>query len=237
MADPSYTKLRAYHHTVDALMADPDVTADLLLVGIWMARAVHLRIPEPGHGDWTWKRICADIYGADGHNELYRLTRVLRDDLPRYDPHRDRDGWGYPPCAAPMIRRDGACGQPSTKEQLLTDLDTGRGMLVGACSRHRSWLDAHLLDNRQQVKTLGDQLPRPASNCGGLLARHIPRGIGWRKLYQSLDANWRPVKPAAATKPVKPTLRVLTFEPCDDAEHEAANGERPALSMIPGGQR
>ncbi len=233
MTDPSYTALRAYHRAVNGMLEDPDVTGDLLLIGMWMARVVHLGIPTPGTDGWGWKAVCTDIYGGTGRNELHRLTRALRDDIPRYDPHRDRDSWGYPTCSAPMIRRKGACGQQATKEQLLTELATGLGVFVGACSRHRSWLDGHLLDNRQQVKALGDHLPRPPANCGGVLARHIPRGIGWRKLWLSLDLNWAPT-PTATPAP-RPRFELLTFEPDADDLPEAAGAERPTFTVVKGG--
>lgn len=236
MTDPSYTALRAYHRTVNAMLDDPDVTGDLLLIGLWMARAVHLSIPEPGPGNWAWKALCADVFNDASRNGI-RLKRALKEDIPRYDPLRDEQAHGRdsPPCAAPMIRRDGSCGQPATKVHMLTDVATGRGFRLSACSRHRSWLDAQILDNRQQVKAVGDALPTPAPNCGGVLRGHIPRGIGWKTLYQSLDPKW--TAPAGVPPVGRPRLEVLTFEPLDNDIADAAGAERPVLSVIRGGWR
>jgi hypothetical protein len=249
--EPTFAEYRQYQAAVAAMMADHDCTGDLLLVGLWLARARFLRVPEPGEGRWGLAAIARDLYGpgkpytitALGVTEriasthIRKVQRVFTDDVPRYDPLKDSEGLWHPfggyDCASPMIRRDGLCGQPATKEYRLTDVSTGRIHVLAACRRHHGWLDAQYRQNRAEVKEIGEHLPVPAMNAGGVLARHVP-GLNWRQMWTALRPGW--TQPAEGTPTGKPKLEVLSFEPEDqDDLDEAVELARPTLSVIQGG--
>ncbi|MEU0078596.1 hypothetical protein ABZY58_11920 [Micromonospora tulbaghiae] len=229
---PSYSALREHNRVTAALIADPEVTGDLLLVGMWLARATILRDPPPGEGRWSFTSIAGALFGhgrpltitgmgATTRVPNYLVARVkqaVRADRPHYDPDRDNaaDPWMHLPCRAPMIRREGECGQHGTMYDYLTDLTTGRQVRIAACRRHKPWYDHQVVTNREAVRDAGDRLPRPAANAGGALARHIG-GVNWPRIWQMVDPHWTPPPEGASTR--KPTLRVLRnddFEPSED---------------------
>lgn len=249
MTEPSFTALHAFHRTVAAMMADPEITGDLLLVGVWLARAHHLHQPPPGEGRWSFKAIARDLYGRGNpytitfmgvttrvaSHHISRVTKALTDDVPRYDPMRDNERLWHPfggyNCAAPMIRRQGQCGQHATKDHHLTDTSTGRVHVLAACHRHHAWLDEQLLHNREEVRAAGEHLPKPALNTGGALAHHLPH-MNWRRIWTGLRPNWTPPPEGSPTR--KPRLEVLTFEPDDSDVHPEPAGA-PTLTVVKGG--
>jgi hypothetical protein len=248
MTEPNFTQLRAFNAAVGALIADRDVTDDLLLIGLWLARAYHLRQPAPGEGRWSFKAIAHDVYGPGtpytitgmgvthhvSSQHVAKVKRALTDDIPRYDRQRDNEGLWHPfggyECAAPMIRREGLCGQHATESQDLTDLATGRIHVLAACTRHRPWLNEQYLRNRDDVRAAGEHLPAPVANAGGLLARHLPK-VGWQQIWTHLRPGWTP--PPQGTPVGKPRLTVLAL---DEADLELApDVAAPALRLIAGG--
>lgn len=105
----TYSALRAYERAVAGMYADPDVTGDLLLVGMWLARAVHLRQPAPTTDDgWSLVDIARDLYplastaamsfggqqvqDQETGPDVWKVAEVLRADIRRYDWRADRPG-------------------------------------------------------------------------------------------------------------------------------------------------
>jgi hypothetical protein len=246
-----YHNLEAWRRTVAALMDDPDITGDLLLGAMWLARATILNEPERGEGRWSLTAMALDLYGQGDsysitglgvtrkvkNHHVATLRQAFKRDIPRYDWQADNDVLWHPfggyDCASPMIRRTGLCGQHATVWRNLTDAATGRVRVLAACRRHRPWLDGQLVRNREEVRALGEHLPKPAANAGGALPRHI-HGVAWAKWWTALDPTWTP--PAEGAPSRKPKLTVLTFEPSDDDVHDAAVGA-PSLTVLEGGWR
>jgi hypothetical protein len=247
--EPSYAALRSYEGCVAALMSDPQVTGDLLLVGLWLARAVHLRRPEPdGDGCWHLSDIAADVFGmstqpamfafGEWHRpqatgpDVHRVVQVLRADIRRYDPRADtgRPRWARTPCAAPMVRR-ATCGRPSVMGGLLTEVETGRRFDVGACRRHEAWFVAEVRRNREAVAAVA--VPRPPANVGGLLAAHID--IDWTALWRVLDPQW--TAPPEVDSWAPPKLRLLvSAELTGCAARPANRSPRPRFAVLTGGR-
>ncbi len=90
-AAPTYTALRAYNNCVAGLMTDPQVTGDLLLIGLWFARAVHLGDPPKGEGRWSDTAIAATVFGP-GVVGAVRFRTAMAADVPPVDP--DTQAWG-----------------------------------------------------------------------------------------------------------------------------------------------
>jgi hypothetical protein len=214
------------------MMADPELTGDLLLIGLWLARAVHLRQPAKK----SFWQCTYDLFGPAHRRDtvqtadLYRMKKAIRDDAPRYDVWVDNPGAQL--CGAPMVRRGGTCGRSATVWGFHTDPATGRRVGLGSCRRHAAWRAARTEENEAALKALGDRVPVPAANAGGVLARHLPE-IHWPNVWRKLSPDWEP--PAEGSPTRKPTLAVHVT---DDTDFEPV-GEiaRPALVVHEGGWR
>lgn len=222
MTEHTFAALRAHGRCVAGLMADPEVTGDLLLIGLWLARAEHLRHPEPTTASgWQLTDIARDLYPlrtqpgsvVDGQRtddsvgpDIWKVWEVMKRDIRRYDPWADVPGRraASRSCDGPMTRRD-VCGRPGWTWAFLTDTTTGRRRYVGACRKHTDWFQQQRRANREAVSAAG-RVPRPPANAGGLLARHI--GLDWPLLWKVLDPHWEPA-PEDMRTPARPRLTLL----------------------------
>lgn len=203
-SEHSFSALRAHERTTAALMTDLEITGDLLLVGLWLSRAVHLHAPAPtGESGWhlvdiardvfpltTWPAMFADnqwTHVQETGFDAWRVVEVLKTDIRRYDVWVDHPGrrGTMPPCGGPMIRRE-VCGKRAQTGSFLTNPETGRRSMVGACSRHHDWYHQQCRENRAALKAA--EVPRPPANAGGHLARHID--IDWPALWIGLSPEW-----------------------------------------------
>lgn len=232
---PSALALSRYAQATAALLEDPEVTGELLLIALWIARAYHLGDPPPDGGEWTWGRVAIDVFGgsrAQGTvpaHHLHRVRAAVRADRPRYDPAADNATAGM--CSAPMIRRPGTCGQSATTWGYQTDPATGRRVALGTCSRHTAWYRRQLDENAAAVEAAGDRLPVPAPNVGGALARHFPT-MNWPAIWRKLEPGWTP-PPAGGVPTRPPKLTVLVNTEPEDAFDQG----RPELTALEGGWR
>lgn len=228
---PSYDALVKHHKRIQGMLDDPDCTGDLLVAGLSLAWYVDFTVTESTRMRGADLRAVASRAfppARAGMGSRDTMYDVLRKDIRRYSVYADPDSratyayWSLT-CGAPMIRRDGLCGQHATQRELVTDHDTGRRSYSGACGRpeHRQWLAGVVARNR------ADAPPRPAANVGGVLERHLPE-IGWREVYLYLDPKWTPPPEESPWRP--PTLS-LHF---GDAEPNAPGSDRPALAVVTG---
>jgi hypothetical protein len=198
----TFSALREYRRRVAAMLEDPDCTDDLFALGVSLLDFAVLRLDRE---ERTWR-----YYGerAWGKAHGWKIREVLRKDIRRYDAVKDaeqRDPARR--CGAPMMRRQGPCGQSASQRAMLTDADTGRKQWLGACSRHREWFEGRVRSNRAEVEVANPV--RPAANAGGVLARHIPE-IDWEATWIKLDPKWTPppeVEPEEV--PIKPRLTLV----------------------------
>jgi hypothetical protein len=223
------------------MWADPDLTGPLLLIGLYWAERLYLD-PERTtiSGAETARAVFGDVpayrvvFGGTewvlgGAGDLYLAE--LRKDIRRYcstaDPRNRPLGRT---CVAPMVRRDGPCGQPAstTVTAWMRDLDTGERYDLAYCARHRDWAEGQVRSNAAAWKALGGDQPTPPANTGGVLRRHLPE-VGWEKLWRRLDEKWEP--PPEREPFVRPTLTVLIT---DDVEPAPPDVARPRLSLVPG---
>lgn len=166
--------------TIRAMLADPDLTGDLLLVGMTI---VYRR---------TWAEVCRALDWNAVH-----LRVVLRRDVPSYTPSMDPV---Y--CQAPMIRRE-HCGKPVRMRCWLLDPLTGTRAPAGWCARHQGHQDVVEAQRRQLYSQwVANGSPVPAFNTGGVLARHLP--AKWDEIYRWVCPGWED-RPA----PVRPKLYVV----------------------------
>lgn len=211
-SDYSYSVLRAYQRRADALLADPDVSRDLLAVGMSLLDTVVLRRWQDETGGARVRNIAHRAFGTSTLLDPVRhLAHVLRDDARRYDPLVDAGHGHAASCTAPMVRRDGPCGMGAGASWLYRDPDTGRSRWVAACSRHRAWhreevrrLKAYTERRRAEQK----DPPRPAANAGGVLARHLPE-LDWPQLWAWARPGWEPSPEEAVPAFDRPRLRLL----------------------------
>lgn len=218
MTEHSWAVLRRYDACIAGMLADPDCGSELLVVGMWMARATILNDPPKGEGGWLFedcgKAVFPERANRDGNWSTWKVLDVVRRDIRRYSPHAE-DSALWPTCGAPMIRRTGVCGQRATTRGTLIEVETGRRRPIGSCSRHADWFYDAIRANHAAVKAIGSDLPVPAANCGGVLARHVRR-VNWTKLWSELDKDWTP--PPEETPFRRPTLRLLTFNETGERE-------------------
>ncbi|MEU8158018.1 hypothetical protein AB0B94_30565 [Micromonospora sp. NPDC048986] len=243
-----YTKLREYDRCVAGLMSDPEVTGDLLLIGMWLARATILNTPEPSKTGWQLTDMAAALFPMKTKPAMFSLGEwsrpqvtgpdawhvfeVLKKDIRRYDPWVDQPGprWARTLCAGPMVRR-ATCGKPSVAAGFLTDPETGRKKLRGGCRKHEQWFIAEVQANREACEAV--EVPQPPANIGGRLAPHI-RDIDWAALWRGIDPNW--VIPPEVRTWERPSLRLLLAPDMasQPAPTAAPTRPRPKFALIPG---
>jgi hypothetical protein len=111
---------------------------ELLLLAAWLT----FRDPRKGEDGWRFWGRATEILGADGRagqRQRPRLAVLLDADAPEYEPDWQAPEWRDDSCQAPMIRRAGVCGQPSSNHALRVDPETGWQVPVWFCSLHREF--------------------------------------------------------------------------------------------------
>ncbi|MFI7890849.1 hypothetical protein ACIFUY_06250 [Streptomyces sp. CACIS-1.16CA] len=186
-----------YDQLVTRVYQDPRMTPqarELILLLAWLTARDPNRFDEQGNPR-KWRKRASDIlgeYGRPGGRRESRLADLLYADRPRYDfPPLSYDQ----PCAAPMIRRTGLCGQPANDNDYETNPETGWKTPVYFCRRHEPW-GRQLREQRQR-----EPGPEPIPNAGGLTPSYFANSdrAAWARLYQEAavwkrDRSWAPPK-------------------------------------------
>jgi hypothetical protein len=170
---------------------------ELILAMAWLMCRDPNRYGPDGEQVSAFKR-ASDLLGytGSGRHKRARIAHLLWDDRPRYEHDRSVGRWRYGPCEAPMIRRDGLCGQDGVNNTYTVDSDTGWHTPVWFCRRHEPWA--------AKIESARRAAPRvePIPNTGGMLPAYLAHGDGddgWARLYDDaatyLQERWtRPVK-------------------------------------------
>lgn len=198
----TYSALREYRKRIKAMLDDPECTGNLFSLGVALLDFAIL-------GDRESKEFAHYAKQAWGHSSEYSIKGVIKGDIRRYDAIKDADERDPARrCGAPMIRRQGPCGQSASRRAMLTDAITGRKQWVAGCRRHEDWFDSQVRANRSEVAEI-TEAERPPANAGGVLARHIPE-INWEAVWRHCDQSWTP-PPEVEPKPVLvyPKLRLV----------------------------
>ncbi len=183
------------------MLDDPDLTGDLLLLGVAFARFLDYGGIPLGEKLNT-KHVAGAVFGS-GQMGQRRVKGALADDARSYQ--RPSLTWQDRVCGAPMIRRDGTCGQRSAWERVVTNWATGEESWLLACRRHVPWYDEQARENREAKP---DRLVLPAANHGGLLARHIPE-FGWPKIWHwATNGRWVELPEVIPRRPPTFTLHL-----------------------------
>lgn len=170
---------------------------ELILAMAWLMRRDPNRYDSNGERINVFKR-ATDLLGdtGSGRYKRARIAHLIWGDRPRYERDQSVGHWRYGPCDAPMVRRDGLCGQGSADHTYTVDLDTGWHTPVWFCRRHESW--AARIDGARRAAPPVEPIP----NTGGMLPAYLTHADGddgWAKLYDEaaayLQKDWRrPVK-------------------------------------------
>lgn len=167
-----------------------------------------------------------------------RISRLVIEDLPRYEPPQSARFLGpsmNPPCSGPRVRpyqprgdrhsppredfrnRDKICGGPSRYRVVERDPRTGWIVAVyWYCGRHKDESERV----SAQVAAINEHAPEPVPNRGGRLPTYFTGD--WEKVYRHYAPRWKPPVygiradewPAPETMAVgdgvrKPRLRVI----------------------------
>jgi hypothetical protein len=172
-----------------------------------------------------WQRV-AEILHMDGWR---RFWRTIGQDCPRYES---------PPlpaeCEAPMIRRDGMCGQRAAYHEAVTNPVDGTWRHVGYCRRHEANADAVRDAERRRRKAGG--IPDPPPNAGGLLPCYIR--WNWPEAYRQARSDWEPPALGICADDWPVLAKVAEMEPPKlralDGDGEAMPGahEAPSLRLV-----
>lgn len=194
---------------------------ELILLLAWLAVRDPNRYDSDGNPINWRKRACA-ILDKDSPARQSRLADLVYADRPRYEDKRD--AWEQRTCAAPMIRRDGLCGQHAVEHDYTVDQATGWRTAVWYCRRHESW------GRDLRAQRLANPGPEPIPNAGGLVTSYLmAEGEGqeasWGRLYKEsavwhYDRRWEPSKtygvvadnwpvPGSDPVPVRARLRLV----------------------------
>lgn len=201
----TYSALREYRRRIKAMLDDPECTGDLLGLGVALLDFAVLR----DRSEKGFRHYAQQVWDTSGG---YQVRGVLRGDIRRYDAIKDADNNGPARrCGAPMIRRQGPCGQSASRRALITDAMTGRKQWLAGCKRHEEWFNTQVRLNAADVNAIADAVQPPA-NAGGVLARHIPE-IDWEAVWVSLDPTWTaPPEGEEELVSVYPKLRLVVSE-------------------------
>lgn len=196
---------------------------ELILLLAWLQVRDPDRFDADGNLIGWRKRAVATLgeYGT-GRRRESRLADLLYSDRPRYEDDHRSDAWQHRICAAPMIRRDGACGQHAIDHDYEVDQETGWRTPRWYCRRHETWgrqLAAHRHANPG---------PEPIPNAGGIVPSYLMtdgQEQAWARLYKEAaewkyDHRWEPPKaysvcadawptPGEEPVPVKARLRLV----------------------------
>ncbi|MGW1468484.1 hypothetical protein ACWCPT_29580 [Streptomyces sp. NPDC002308] len=170
---------------------------ELILLLAWLTARDPNRFDENGNLIRNWRKRASDILGTygTGRREESRLADLVYADRPRYD--FPRLPWEQQVCAAPMIRRDGLCGQSANQNDYEVDQETGWKTPVYFCRRHESW------GRQVHPRRVHGPGPEPIPNAGGLLPSYFAdsesRRAAWARLYKEAavwkyDRSWEPPK-------------------------------------------
>jgi hypothetical protein len=226
------TNLSAYRRVVDGMWSDPELTGDLLAIGLYWAQALHLSDGGPP-ATLSSLSTAQAVYGHVNDQTWQAMRGTLLKDARRYDPFTDPRNqlfWSGA-CQAPMIRRNGLCGKPGNRTHgtVVRDLETGERIYPPRCPRHIQWAEQTARTNKAAWDALagpdGPGQPIPPANTGGVLRRHLPE-LDWPAYWTALDPRW--VEPPERVPFVRPTFTVLIT---DDVEPAPA-GPRPSLSLV-----
>jgi hypothetical protein len=226
-----------YYRRVAAMFADPHLTGDLLLVGLylvdqWWNRGGDVRVEDVADALFpAAPPLTITFNGAPQRGRspgVARVDKALRDDIRRYDPLWEGTPVARYRCQAPMLRRSGVCGGTDHRAVMVTDVATGKRSMLVACTRHNGWWEQQWAANRAAVAAAG-VVPAPSANRGGVLARHFPE-VDWPAYWARLDPRWvRAPEPDDEAPGGSPTLRLLTTsKPVRTARR------RPELRLIAG---
>lgn len=207
-------QLRELDKHTQAMLADEDLSGDLLLLGLRLARSVFL------NESYLSSHITDQIFPKHPRRH-WHIIEVMKSDIRRYEPE-----WSAPrPCGAPMVRRRGTCGKSPTLTFMEVDTTTGERYRTGGCSRHYEWARLRHAANLKAVKEA--MIPSPPANTGGVLAKHLPQ-IDWPHLWKTLNPEWEePAEAEPARKLTKADLRlIMTVDP------EESNIPTPAMRLI-----
>ncbi len=177
---------------------------ELILAMAWLMRHDPNRVDENGNRVNVFRR-ATDLlgYSGTGRHKRARIAHLIWGDRPRYEHDRSDGRWRYGTCEAPMIRREGLCGQGSVDNTYTVDPDTGWRTPVWFCRRHEQW--AAGIDAARRAAPPVEPIP----NTGGMLPAYLTHAAGddgWATLYDEaadyLREKWqRPVKyPFSADK-------------------------------------
>lgn len=199
------------------MLNDPDLTGDTLLFALALDEALAAR-KEQRRPRRSWIDDVADLGWGEqaGANDHCRVKDIIGKDVPRFEPIRETPGI---PCAAPMIRRDGLCGQLATWSTIDRDPETGEARWTGLCRRHR---EGRTKFDARRMAWIANGKPTPPPNAGGVLKRYFT--ADWNALYR-WAAPWRtPLDGGREPTPPRPQLRLV-----HDNERAAEPTERSTL--------
>lgn len=214
-----------YDYIVAKVYRDPRQTPEsreLILLIAWLVARDPNRHPDVGEPKSVWER-ANEILGVDfTRRRPPRLADLTAADAPRYEIDYHAPENQSRACGAPMIRRDGECGQHGVDSFSRTDPETGWHTLAWSCNRHRAWgAELHRIERAK---------PRiePIPNRGGLLPMYFRMpDESWVKHYQ-WALRW---KHETSWEPPSYGLRADGWPRPGEEPAVLAEGEQPQLRL------
>jgi hypothetical protein len=170
---------------------------ELILLLAWLVKRDPDRFDSAGNARSTqtvWKRAASILgeYGT-GRRKGSRLADLIDADRPRYEPDMRAEVWQHRLCSAPMIRREGECGQHAVDHSLIVDPSTGWRTPAWYCRRHQDW--GRKLDAAWRAAEPVEPIP----NTGGLMPSYLRADngdAGWIGVYRRASdwklSRWEP---------------------------------------------
>lgn len=170
---------------------------ELILLLAWLLRKDPNRYDADGQLRGVWGR-AKDILGEYQYGQRIgsRLADLIDADRPRYETDQRAAIWQQRLCSAPMIRREGECGQRAVDKSLSIDPATGWRTPLWYCARHREW------GRKADVALRAMEWPEPIPNAGGLMPSYLRADNGddgWIAIYRRAS-EWKRSQWAAPTK-------------------------------------
>jgi hypothetical protein len=222
-------RMMAVHDRLASVMADDRFTLptrrgpDVRMFAVASIWALAERAPEP------WERV-SEILHMRTWDDFWRYIAA---DAPRWEPEPwDHDGR----CEAPMIRRDGPCGQRATLHLTarVTSPQDGTWRIARYCKRHED--HARQAARADRLMVAAGAMPEPVPNTGGLLPCYL--SWSWPDQYARARPGWKPPSYGVCADDWPVLAKVAEMKPPElralDGDGEAVPGvhEAPSLRLV-----
>lgn len=217
------------HQRIARVMADkrfPERGPNVRLLTVTVIWVAGIEKPPPGQ---RWARVRQIL-----NLRPYGLADIISADAPRWEPE---PGDGTETCEAPMIRREGLCGQrvSAWPQARVTNPADGTWRMARFCRRHEDY--AYRADRADLARVEAGGIPEPVPNTGGLMPCYLTMR-DWNGFYAQARSGWTPPSYGICADDWPVLAKVTAMEPPKlraldgGSEHADGDWSAPSLRLV-----